>query len=108
MNVFLFCVMLFLPKRVISSHSSCGQLQRHSYKIPSKFISSIKKQWTRSKSKRIRRVLGLSPFEIAGLNARKSQLETAIEEYKKEADIPYFFRYHIYNSFANDSVVVIV
>ena len=109
MNVFLFCVMLFfLPKRVISSHSSCGQLQRHSYKITSKFISSIKKQWTRSKSKRIRRALGLSPFEIAGLNARKSQLEIAIEEYKKEADIPSFFRYRIYNGFANDSVVIIV
>ena len=53
-------------------------------------------------------MLGLSLFEIAGLNAQKSQLEIAIEESKKEADIPSFFRYHIYSGFANDSVVVIV
>ena len=35
-------------------------MSKHCYKTPSKLTSGIKKRWTRSKSKRIRKALGLS------------------------------------------------
>ena len=64
------------------------QCQRRCYKMPSKLISGIKKALDEKQKQKNKKSGGAIKIEkeIAALNAQKSQVEIAIEEYKKEAD----------------------